>query len=344
VSSVRGGKVSTSPLVSVLLPVHTAADTLVACLASIVRQRLADWECVLVDDGSDDETPVVAARAAARESRLRVITVPHGGIVSALTIGLDACRGTYIARMDADDLMHRNRLLLQSAALEGDPGLAAVGCHVRMFPRAHLTAGRRAYERWLNSLASEHDLRRDAWIECPLAHPGLMVRRRVLQEAGYRNVEWPEDYDLLLRLYARGARVGVVPGRLVAWRDTPGRLSRRDARYALPQFTACKAAFLADGFLAGRSSYSLWGYGGTGRALARALERRGKRVSRIFEVHPGRVGQRIGGAPVLGLDALAETRDEPLIVSVAGAGPRAEIRAHLARLDFTELRDYVCAA
>ena len=88
----------------------------------------------------------------------------------------------------------------------------------------------------------------------------------------------------------------------------------------------------------------LWGYGGTGRQLQRSLRRHGKRPSAIVEVHPGRVGNRIQGAPVIAPTALKERPREPLVVSVAGASARAQIRAALAAMGFRESLDYVCAA
>jgi hypothetical protein len=133
---------------------------------------------------------------------------------------------------------------------------------------------------------------------------------------------------------------------LLTWRHGPSRLSRRDPRYALERFTACKAEFLARGFLSERDRYALWGYGGTGRALARALAGHGKRLGCVVELHPRRLGQRIHGAPVVPPSSLREpeARTLPLLVSVAGAGPRAEIRAALAALGYAEGRDFVCAA
>jgi glycosyltransferase involved in cell wall biosynthesis len=333
-----------APLVSVLLPVRDGGATLGACLDSLARQRLADWECVLVDDGSSDATGAIAAAAAATDPRIRVMTCPRQGIVPALNEGLASCRGTFVARMDADDVMHRDRLHLQTEALARAPELAGVGCHVRIFPRRDLTPGRRAYEAWLNTMASDDDVRRDALVECPIAHPALMMRRTVLGAFGYRSMPWPEDYDLVLRMLDRGERLGVVPRRLIGWRDGAGRLSRTDPRYGLDRFPACKAHFLARGYLAGSESFVLWGYGDTGRTLARALLDVGRRPSRIVEVHPRRIGQRIGGVPVVGLDALPGVRGEPLVVSVAGPGPRAQIRAHLAALGFAEGRDFVTAA
>jgi glycosyltransferase involved in cell wall biosynthesis len=334
----------TAPLVSVLLPARDAGPTLAASLRSIRRQRCIDWECIVVDDGSRDDTAAIARAIAAEDRRFVVLAQPHAGLVAALQRGLAACRGTYVARMDADDVMHRDRLALQVRALDADPALFAVGCHVRIFPRARLAAGWRAYERWVNAIDSAARVRAEAFVECPVVHPTLMLRRAPLLELGYRDAGWPEDYDLVLRALARGLEIGVVPRRLLAWRDGPGRLSRTGDAYALPRFVSIKAAFLADRFLAGHDRYVLWGYGGTGRALRRALLAHGKQASHVVEVHPGRLGNTIHGAPVVPPEALAGLRALPVVVSVARVKPRNEIRAAMAAMGFAETRDYVCAA
>jgi hypothetical protein len=135
-----------------------------------------------------------------------------------------------------------------------------------------------------------------------------------------------------------------VPRRLLGWRHGPGRLSQTHPAYAPGSFTACKAAFLAEGFLGGADRYLLWGYGATGRALQRALRERGKRPAAIVELHPGRLGNRIHGAPVIPPGELAGGLEAPLVVSVAGAEARGRIRAALAGMGYRESRDYVCAA
>jgi len=335
------------PLVSILMPVRNAAPTLAACLESIRRQRGPSWECVIVDDGSSDGSAACLARAAALDPRFRVLSQPASGIVAALSLGLEACRGAHVARMDADDLMLSRRLEQQSRALDADPSLAGVGCHVRLFPRARQFSGRRPYERWLNSLASPSDVARDAFVECPLAHPSLMLRRSLLARYGYRDLGWPEDYDLVLRLLGDRHRLGVVPERLLCWREGASRLSRTSDTYRVERFTACKAHFLARGLLAHGDDYVLWGYGDTGRALARALTHHGKRPRAIIELHPGRLGQLIMGAPVLPpaeLPGLMQEGRSPIVASVARAGPRSQVRAALDAMGFRELEDYVCAA
>ncbi|MBW2240611.1 MAG: glycosyltransferase family 2 protein [Deltaproteobacteria bacterium] len=335
---------SREPLVSVLLPFRDAAKTVEAAVRSVLRQSEARLECIAIDDGSRDDGPGRVAALAASDSRIRLLRADRLGLVPALTRGVSACRGPFIARMDADDWMRRRRLARQLEALEANPGLGAVGCHVRIFPRETLSDGMRKYEAWLNSLETETDIHRNAFIECPIAHPTWLVRRGLLGETGYRDNEWPEDYDLLLRWREAGHRLGVVPERLHGWRDGPDRLSRRSPRYRPDRFVACKASFLARGFLAGRNDYILWGFGDTGRALSRELRGHGKHPSAIIELHPGRLGQRIHDAPVVAPEALPSLPRLPLLVSVAGAGPRAEIRAALAEMGFEEAQDFLCTA
>jgi glycosyltransferase involved in cell wall biosynthesis len=328
----------------VLLPARDAATTLPAALRSLQRQTMRDWECVLVDDGSLDATGTIAATAAGADPRFVVVSTPRRGLVAALCAGVGRCGGEYVARMDADDLMHRERLAVQTAALDASPQLTAVGAHVRFFPRAAMSDGLRAYERWLASIDSPERVRADSFVECPVAHPTLVVRRPVLARFGYHDRGWPEDYDLVLRLLAAGHQIDVVPRRLLAWRDGPSRLTRTHPAYALDRLTACKASFLADGFLAGGERYVLWGYGGTGRALARALRAHRKRPSHVVEVHAGRLGNVIQGAPVVPPEALAALPRGRLVASVAGPEARGEIRSFLAALAWQETRDFVCAA
>ena len=193
-------------------------------------------------------------------------------------------------------------------------------------------------------MSSARDVALEAYVECPIAHPSLAIRREVLTLHRYRDMGWPEDYDLVLRLLAAGEALSVVPRRLLAWRDHPERLSRSSFRYDLERFVSCKAHHLSRGLLRGRKDYVLWGYGSTGRMLARALARLDLAPSHIVDVHPRRIGQRIRGALVIAPDALAALPVKPVVASVAGAGARREIREALTGLQYEEGRDFVCAA
>ena len=327
-----------TPLVSVLLPAFDAASTLAAALASVARQTLADFECIVVDDGSGDDTAAIARAQEARDGRFRVERQEHAGIVTALRRGLHHCRGRYIARMDADDLAHRDRLRLQVEWLERT---AARGSRL---PRAGLSARASGttfeLERWLgrSSLA-----RRAAGAD-RLPRPASPLLLRTDAFAGPPRRYLAQGHDLVLRLLASGREIGVVPRRLLCWRDSSARLTRTDPRCSLERITACKASFLAEGLLRASDGYLLWGYGSTGRAMRRALLAHGKRPSHVIEVHPRRLGERIHGAEVVGPDAIADLPRRPLVASVAGAEPRRLIRDHLEKLGWEETRDFVCVA
>jgi glycosyltransferase involved in cell wall biosynthesis len=333
-----------TPRISILLPVWNAESTLDLCLRSILRESEQNWECILVDDGSTDGSLVLANSFAARDRRIQVISRPHEGLIATLNFGVPFCQAPIVARMDADDWMHRDRLELQLSALNDNPRLDAVGAFTRSFPRRELTTGRRRYEAWLNSFHDAERVWMDRFIECPVAHPSLAIRRASLIRLGYRDRGWPEDWDLLLRLMRNGPRVGIVSKRLLGWRDRPDRLSRSDARYDLDRFTECRAWHLHRDFLAGHASYVLWGHGRTGRALRKALSRLGHEPRSIVEVHPRRIGETIGGVPVIDPSSLGNPSSDPVVVSVAGERPRSEIRNALTSSGFQEGMHFICAA
>lgn len=325
---------------------YNVQGTLVAALESLRRQTFADWECILCDDGSTDATLEIAGNYARNDCRYIVTPRVHSGLVSTLNWGMQRCRGGTIARFDADDIAHRERLQTQRQFLLEHPEYAGVGCGVRMFPRLDLTEGRRAYETWLNSLTTEWDIIRDRFVECPIAHPTWLLKREVLLAHGYRDQQWPEDYDLILRLLGAGCRLSTVGRRLLFWRDGPSRLSRNGSAYALRSITRCRAHFLASDWLLGKEHYGLWGYGSTGRTLARALAQYGKYPAYIVELHPRRIGQRILGAPVIAPERLASLRQpgDRLIISVAGQRQRSDAREIAHGLNLVENVDFICAA
>lgn len=333
------------PRVAVLLPARDAAGTARAAAVSILRQGFRDLVLVAVDDGSRDGTGALLDGIARRDRRVRVIHGPGEGIARALNRGLAACDAEVVVRMDADDVAHPRRIERQLAALDADSTLAAVGSRVRLFPRRGVAGGMTRYVAWLNGLVTPELVARDLLVEAPLVHPASAIRRAVLDAAGgWRDGDFPEDYDLWLRLSADGHRLGNVPEVLLDWRESPSRLTRTDGRYALSRHVALKAAWLAAGPLSDRREVAIWGAGETGRAFARALGRHGVSVVLFLEVDPKKIGRSVAGAPVISYEEASRARGLPLLVAVGAPGARALIRAELARRGFEELRDYRCVA
>jgi GT2 family glycosyltransferase len=327
------------------MPVRDAAATVRAAAVSILRQTERDLALVCVDDGSRDGTGELLERLAARDRRVVLVRGPGEGIARALNRGLARCDAELVARMDADDVAHPQRLALQHEALGADPALAVLGARVRLFPGSIVRPGMRRYVGWLNGLTTPDELRRDLFVEAPLVHPATTLRRATLEAVGgWRDGDFPEDYDLWLRVDAAGGRLANLPRTLLAWREAPSRATRTDPRYALARHVALKCRYLAAGPLAGRREVALWGAGETGKAFADALAREGIGVAMFVEVDRNKIGRQVRGAPVVGYQDVGRVRGLPLLVAVGAPGARGLIRAELTKGGFEEVRDFRCVA
>ncbi|MBD0339064.1 MAG: glycosyl transferase family 2, partial [Thermoleophilia bacterium] len=212
----------------------------------------------------------------------------------------------------------------------------AVGGGIEYFPRA--TEGARRYARWLNGLTTPELAARDVFVECPLPHPTLLVRREL---AAYRDCGWPEDYDLVLRLWAGGARFRNVDRVVLRWRDHPGRLSRTDPRYAQEAFVRCKLHHLRATLLRDRPGAVVWGAGPVGKSFGRAL---GDELIAFVEVDPRKLGKRIYGAPVVPMEEAPRFGEALWLGAVAGEEARTRVRAEVAALRRGDLDGFVAVA
>jgi glycosyltransferase involved in cell wall biosynthesis len=326
------------PRVSVLLPVPDEEPYLAACLDSLSAQTLAEIEVIAVDDGSTDATPEILARHARADSRFRVLRQEPAGMVTASEHARAEARAPLFARMDADDVALPERFELQAAAIE-EEGLAAVGGRVEYFPEA--TDGLRAYADWLNSLVTVESALRDVWVECPLPGPGLTARAELVS---YRDRGWPEDYDLVLRIWEGGGRFRNVERTVHRWRDHSGRLSRTQPAYTLEAFRRCKVHFLRRTLLGGGRAAVVWGAGPTGKAFARELLAAGAPLAAFVEVDPRKVGKRIHGAPVVPVGQAGDFPGALALGAVSGPEGRARLRELASGLGLSEGTDFVAVA
>src|SRR5262245_2834489 len=286
------------PLISVLMPVRDAAPWLAASLASLWRQTERDFEVIAVNDGSSDASGAMLDRAAARERRLKVLHAPHRGLPLALEAARAEASGDLIARHDADDVSHRERLALQRAHLEAHPDVSVVGSRVRVFPAAGV--GMRRWVEWHNDLLTHEAMAREALIDSPLAHGTALIRRSALEAiGGWRERGWAEDLDLWLRMLAAGHRFAKLPRILYAWRQHPGSATRNDPRYARGRFIALRHEALSCGLLYRARRLTLIG---VGRSLSdwRAEFALGTREVHVIEAsRPGLVVLRTPVPPLV---------------------------------------------
>jgi glycosyltransferase involved in cell wall biosynthesis len=337
------------PIVSILMPCYNVAGTVAETLESLESQTLADFEVIAVDDGSSDNTLDILQAWANQDARFRVLTRAHEGIIPALNAGLAACQAPLVARMDADDLAHPERLARQVAYLDQHPDVALVSCLVRGFPEDTLREGFRIYIEWLNSLVSDEDIRREIFVESPVAHPSVTYRKAWVDKlGGYQERGWAEDYDLWLRLYLAGARFAKIPEVLLSWREHPKRLTRTDSRYSLENFLRAKAYYLKQGPLSGREAVILWGAGMMGRRLGKQLQRQDVPLVVYVDIDPKKIGRTRRGLPIIAPEELMtwwKRYSYPVLLAAVGArGARELIRQRLTDFGLVEGEDWWGAA
>jgi cellulose synthase/poly-beta-1,6-N-acetylglucosamine synthase-like glycosyltransferase len=334
-----------SPPLSVLLPVRNGESTLPEALNSITHQTFPSFEIVIVDDGSTDNTVEFLMDKAREDPRIHVVCQGPKGIVAALETARQRAGGRYLARMDADDVAAPQRLEKQMKLVNEDHRVVVCGTGVSYFPRNIVRDGALRYEAWVNGLTTHEAMEADLFVECPIPHPTFLLKAEAVDlVGGYRKRGWPEDYDLLLRLWEAGGRLGKVPEVLLSWRESPDRLSRVDPAYSEEEFRRCRIHHLLRSHLRGDRGVVIWGAGPVGKAFSRALAWRGQEVVAFIDLDPRKIGQVVHGAPVFSPDRINDLRGCFCLAAVGQPGARGEIRVALQEAGWKEIRDFVAVA
>jgi glycosyltransferase involved in cell wall biosynthesis len=332
------------PRVSILMPVYNAAATLPGALRSVLAQSFREWELIAVNDGSGDASLEILDRAAQKDRRIRVLSGAHGGIVEALRWAGALASAPLLARMDADDVMHPRRLRLQVARLDSPPHVDVLATRVRSIGATG--EGMRRYVDWQNGLLSHDDLVRNFFVESPIAHPSVLMRRPCFERAGgYQDPGWAEDFDLWHRMREQGARFEKLPRTLLAWRDGERRLTRTHPMYGEEKFYAAKLHFFRRHPLC-KSPVTVWGAGPIGRDWTRDLLRAGIEVPHVIDIDPKKIGRTItsGRVKVVSPDEGLKRRAGLILGAVGARGARDQIRARLRRESLSEGRDFLFVA
>jgi len=330
------------PAVSILMPVKNEGRFLSTALRSLSAQTLTDWELVVVDDGSTDDTPRILAEAACGDQRIRVLKSTGVGLVSALNSGLSNCRAPLVARMDGDDISHPDRLAEQAAFLSAHDTVGLVACSFRHFPRHEVGMGMVGYEQWQNQLLTHEAIQADLFVESPFVHPSVMFRRQAVESVGgYRDMGWAEDYDLWLRLAAAGTRFARLARTMFFWRERPDRTTRISGAYTPVAFRLCKLHHLQNDFLKDEDEVILAGAGREGRAWYRILRDAGVRVSTWVDVDPRKVGRLLHDAPVLAMNQVTAAGVK-MLMTVGTRGARSDVRQWAFQAGFREGVNAIC--
>lgn len=201
-----------NPKISVIMPAYNAEKYIAEAIESILNQTFKDFEFIIIDDCSTDNTSKISLRYAKKDKRIKYFrNEKNVGCTSSLNNGLKHYKGNYVARMDSDDISDRNRFKEQIKAIEK---YDVVGSNIVFIDEQGNKIGKRKYSNNIDKVIR---------IESPLAHPTVMFKSKLLEKTGTYNEEYDaaQDYELWIKFYLENAKFFVIQKDLLQYRLHP---------------------------------------------------------------------------------------------------------------------------
>ena len=232
-------------LVSAIMPLYNKELYLKKTLNSLAAQTYPHFECIIVNDGSTDNSLQIASEMVFKDHRFKVIDCPHQGIISTIKTGWQQCRGEMVTRIDADDIYPPNQLMNMVNKLNIAGPYHIVTGKIQYFSDDVLGRGFVRYQNWINSMIEPLDYWLYGMEDCPLPSPAWLAWKEDLQEIDWmEKVIYPEDYYHFLLLMVKGFKIVSIDETVLLWRDYPNRSSRTLPQYKENTFFNLKLNFL----------------------------------------------------------------------------------------------------
>lgn len=329
--------------ISIIMPYREVATTLREAVDSVLAQTFTDYELIAVNDHSRDDSEKIMS--SWHDARFRLFNNPGEGLVDALNFGLQRATAPWIARMDADDIMHPEKLARQWQQLQSDPAIDVISCQARLFPEPEITDGFRQYICWQNKIIIHDDFINQCYVEMPLTNPTAVFRKTLLDDIGdYRKGNVPEDYEFWLRALHGGYRFEKIPQILFDWRDHAKRYTRTAPACTREAFDHVRAEYLClDPRLQTNRPLLYCGAGRMTRKRADLLINRGYNPHAWVDIDPNKIGNRLNGIPVVAPDWIVENRSlRPfMLIYIASHGARDQLANWLEQHNFLLGQDYL---
>lgn len=320
------------------MPAKNAEKHLKDCLNSIINQSFKNWELIVVNDNSTDETEAILKFYSQEETRISYFNNSDSGIISALQLAYSKCSGNYITRMDADDIMPFDKLELMQNAILKNPNALITGL-VKYIADDKLFDGYLAYETWLNNLVFNQNHFAEIYKECVIPSPCWLVSRTTFELCGAFNSEiYPEDYDLSFRFYKNKIKVIVVPEVLHIWRDHSTRASRNDSNYSDNAFLDIKVFYFLKLDFDKNKILVLWGAGGKAKKIAQILSE--QKIDFVWACNNSKkIGHNIYGQILQDIETVFESeKNYQTIMTVANKTEQKELKTNL--INQTNIEDF----
>ncbi len=239
-----------NPKVSVIMSVYNGAEYLREAIDSILNQTFSDFEFLIVDDCSNDNSPQILEEYVKKDNRVRIITNEFNlGLTKNLNTAIRQAKGEYIARFDCDDVSLPERFVEQVNYLNEHPRCGVVSMW------ADIIDGSGKHTRTIKYPTNDNDLRKALISYNPFFHPGIMLRREVFDTVGFYDESWrfAQDYELYFRI-AKKYELANIPKILLNYRETGGSITGSKNKLQVGFVLKAKKKAIREG------QYSKWNY------------------------------------------------------------------------------------
>lgn len=332
--------IMTSPVISILTPFKNTSEYLPDCINSILEQTSKHWELLIVDDHSSDNSYDIVDSFSKIDSRIKLFKNKGSGIIDALRLAFKNSSGTYITRMDSDDIMHPKKLEYMLSDLQNSGKKHIALGQVKYFCKEGIGDGYAKYESWLNRLTSKGINYSEIYKECVIPSPCWMIHREDLISCeAFEPRRYPEDYDLTFRFYKN--KIKCIPSShlLHYWRDYSSRASRTDDNYAENHFIDIKLHYFLELDYKSSRPLAVWGAGKKGKTIAKLLQSKGISFTWICD-NPKKIGKSIYDIKLYEFNYLKTLDNPQSIITVANSKEQDIIKSYFETINMQAMKDY----
>lgn len=327
-----------NPEISVILPFFNAENTLIAAAESIRRQSFENFELLLINNNSTDNSNKIAQQLTTNDSRIQLFNETKQGVANAMNCGLKRAKGKFVARMDADDISYPLRLEKQIQFLKKNAEIDLVGSEVKYIPHNKNTAGFQRFVNWVNSFHTSEEIKLNRFVEIPVVNPTILFRYQLYKKyGGCLDGDFPEDYEMQLRYLNAGIKIEKLPEPLLEWHDYSTRLTRNDPRYASEAFFKIKAAYFRKWSEQNNRFHPriwVWGAGRKTRQRTVFLKEEGIIIDGFIDIKKSK-------ADALYYEYMPNAGHQFVVSMVSNTGVREQIRKNLRNKNYVQDHDFI---
>lgn len=330
------------PKISVILPFYNAELTLKRSVNSILQQTFSDFELLIVNNNSTDKSLELANELSKKDNRIILLSETKQGVVFATQKGFENTKTDIIARADADDFWHKDKLLLQYNFLKENPNIDVVSCRVNFIGNIK-NDGMLTFVNETNKYLKHEDIAINRFSELQVINPTIMFRKKIaLQQGLYKEGNFPEDYEMFLRWIEAGVKYHKLSEYLLDWYDSETRLTRTDKRYSFEAFYRVKSSYLFNYLRINNPHFPnivVWGAGKRTKRRTKSLKKTGINIEYFIDVDK----KKINAQDVISYRNIPEKGKIFIVSFVNNKGMRKEIRDYLISKDYVEGKDFCIA-